>query len=147
MKTLLTFLIVFISLNTFAQDDKHERIKALKTAYITEALDLSSKEAQAFWPVYNKHSEVLHDLYKRERKEIKDELRDSENISEEKSSDLLETFLTIEEAKTGLRRKLVNNLKGVLSNKKILKLFKAEDDFRKKLIKEYRDRKKGQPQP
>lgn len=147
MKTLLTFLIVLISFSSFAQKDKHERIKALKTAFLTEALELSSKEAQAFWPIYNEHSDQLHDLYERERREVKDKLKSAENMSESTYETLLETHLTIDESKMSLRRTLVENLEGVISKKKVLKLFKAEDDFRKKLIKEYRDRKKNSPSP
>ena len=113
-----------------AQPDSKERIEALKTAYLTEQLELTSKEAQKFWPIYNAYSERLHDLYVREHKEVKDELRNcSDELSESKSAQLVETFISIEENKVKERRNLVKNLAPVISKKKTIKLFKAEDNF------------------
>ncbi|MEB8347550.1 hypothetical protein OO010_15985, partial [Flavobacteriaceae bacterium KMM 6898] len=49
-------LLLLITVVSFAQDrPDREKIKALKVAFITERLDLSSKEAQLFWPIYNEH--------------------------------------------------------------------------------------------
>jgi len=39
-----------------------------------------------------------------------------------------------------LRKKFVNSLKGVLPSVKIIKLKKAEDDFNRKLLQQYRDK-------
>ena len=41
------------------------------------------------------------------------------------------------------RKKFVNSLKGVLPAVKILKLKKAEEEFSKKLLQQYRDKKAG----
>ena len=54
MKRLLLILILTLSFNSFAQEkDRHERIKALKIAFITERLQFTEIEAQKFWPIYN----------------------------------------------------------------------------------------------
>ena len=37
-------------------------IKALKVAHITEKLDLTEKEAQQFWPIYNAYDEKMGTL-------------------------------------------------------------------------------------
>ena len=42
-----------------------------------------------------------------------------------------------------LKKKFVANLKGVISPVKILKLKKAEENFNRKLLKQYRDKKLG----
>ena len=51
-----------MSINSFAQKHDKEKIKALKVAHITEQLDLTAKEAQAFWPVYNANEEAHYKL-------------------------------------------------------------------------------------
>ena len=57
MKTItcIVFIISF-SIFSFAQPNR-DKIKTLKIAFITEKLDLSEKEAQQFWPVYNAFEE------------------------------------------------------------------------------------------
>ena len=60
MKRILLILTVLISAlpGLGAQDkgkkDCHDKWKAEKIAYLTAALDLTSAEAEKFWPVYNK---------------------------------------------------------------------------------------------
>ena len=60
MKRILLILTVLISAlpGLGAQDkgkkDCHDKWKAEKIAYLTDALDLTSAEAEKFWPVYNK---------------------------------------------------------------------------------------------
>ncbi len=39
-----------------------DKIKALKIAFITEKLNLSEKEAQQFWPIYNSYHEDMSNL-------------------------------------------------------------------------------------
>jgi hypothetical protein len=40
-----------------------------------------------------------------------------------------------------LKKKFISNLKGIISPIKILKLKKAEENFNRKLLQQYRDRK------
>ena len=42
--------------------EQQEKYEALKVAFLTEELSLSSKEAQAFWPVYNEMDEKLTEI-------------------------------------------------------------------------------------
>ena len=57
MKTITSIVfIISFSIFSFAQPNR-DKIKTLKIAFITEKLDLSEKEAQQFWPVYNAFEE------------------------------------------------------------------------------------------
>ena len=60
MKRLLTIcLLAAISLGSFAQDKEckkaqmHEKFQADKVAFLSQKMDLTVKEAEAFWPIYN----------------------------------------------------------------------------------------------
>ena len=60
MKNILILLILLISSNIYAQPpvkkaEMKEKIKSLKISFITENLELTSEEAQQFWPVYNNY--------------------------------------------------------------------------------------------
>ena len=96
MKRLLIAFLFFASVMQ-AQDGKHEKIKALKTAYITEQLGLTSEEAEKFWPIYNRYDEKFHDLRRKEKKEIFQKLKDGmENLSEAEANALIEKSILIE---------------------------------------------------
>ena len=55
----MVFLILVFSKEVSAQEGGKERIRAYKTAYITQELDLSSSEAEKFWPVYNEYDKKI----------------------------------------------------------------------------------------
>lgn len=118
-----------------------EKINSLKVAFITERLDLSSSEAEAFWPVYNDHEAKLDDLRKMERSEIRTKLRTVDDLSEKEADKLLQLAMKIESDKSKLNIEYFNKLNGIISSKKTILLMKAEEDFKRKLIKEYRNKR------
>ena len=139
MKNLLLIcFLLFTGLHLSAQDkDGHrERIKALKTAYITEGLSLSSKDAQKFWPIYNEFEEKRRNLYRREHADIDD----LQCISEEKAENMLQEYVNIEREDYLLQKKFFSDLRTIFTAKQIIQLKKVEDEFNRKLFKEYRER-------
>ena len=124
-----------------AQENHRERIKAYKTAYITQELDLSSKEAEKFWPVYNDYEKNLFSLrvlkVREERGRIKDQ-GGFENLSDKEAKEALKTLIQNDKEIIQIKEKLYQDLSDVLSPVKILKLHKAEMDFNKKLLSQYK---------
>ena len=142
MKALLALILSLITYVTFAQHDDHERIMALKTAYFTEKLEFDSSEAEKFWPIYNAYSNKINDLRHIDYNAIKKELSDFDKVSENRAGQLITTFMALEKKKLQLKNNLIDDLQGVISNKKTIKLFKVEDDFRRRLLEEYKGRKR-----
>ncbi len=146
MKKILLLYIVFISMSAVAQNGPRERMKAFKVAYITEKLSLSSKEAQQFWPVYNTHEETVEKLKAQERrliKGLKDANNGPEGLSDKQAGNFLDDYLRMEEQKSKAKKKLISDLKQIMSNKKILRLIKAESDFNKRILEKIRERRKN----
>ena len=144
MKKLLPIiLLLFVSFNIIAQDKNRERIKALKVSVITEKLDLTEKEAQQFWPIYNAHEKETSEIRFKEVKAIRKEIREhSDTMTDKKATDLLTILKKAEITMHNLRMEFANNLSGILSPKKIILLKIAEDDFKKKMFEELRKRRK-----
>lgn len=144
MKKLLPFiLLLFVSLSIAAQHKNRERIKALKASVITEKLDLTEKEAQQFWPIYNAHEKETSAIRFEEIKSIRIIGENIENMTDKKANELLKKLSKAENKMHKSRLEFANNLSGVLSPKKIILLKIAEDDFKKKMMAELRKRKKG----
>lgn len=131
--------LIFVSMS-FAQGGKREKIKALKTAFITTELSLTQQEAEKFWPIYNafedKQFELRHEKMKSYMKRMDSDL---DSMSEKEASSLLSQMESVEEETHQLRKKLVADLKSVISSHKIIKLKKAEEDFNRNLLKQYRE--------
>nr|WP_315258255.1 sensor of ECF-type sigma factor [uncultured Flavobacterium sp.] len=146
LKKILPILFLFLSFNFYAQNenfkDKKEQIRAMKVAFFTTELDLTSSEAEKFWPLYNtfddKQFELRHQKMKSYFKRMQGDNLDK--ISEKDATALLDLIQDNEDDLYSLRKKFMQNLKEVLPSIKILKLKKAEENFNRKLLQQYRDK-------
>jgi len=143
MKNILITILLFTGLTVFAQRSGKERIKAIKTAIITEKLDLSVAEAQQFWPVYNNFEKKLEELRKKERTTINQKLnqRSVDQLTDSQANEIIDTMIQLKEQELSFRKELVNNLRTFLPPQKIIKLKKAEDNFKKMLLQRLKQRK------
>jgi Spy/CpxP family protein refolding chaperone len=122
-------------------EEKKEQIRALKVGFITSELALTAEEAAKFWPLYNayddKQFEMRHQKMKSYRGRIEADLN---KMTEKEAANLLAQMESNEEEQYQIRKKFVTSLKGILPSVKIIKLKKAEDDFNKKLLEQYRNK-------
>ena len=145
MKRILIITIFILTSASYGFAQNNPRIKALKTAFITNSLDLSSKEAQQFWPVYNKYERTIHlekTLKMRQLTKKAINLGGMEQLSDNEANAILKDIIEIDFKVANAKKELYDNLMGIIPPKKIMKLFKAEQDFNKELLKQFRDRKK-----
>lgn len=150
IKNILSLLIVFISINAIAQDGqfmrkKREQIKTLKVAFITNELSLTPDESSKFWPLYNAFEDKQQEIRKQKLRGYADRM-DSESIdklSDKEATNLLAQMESTEDELYQAKKKFITSLKGIIPPIKILKLKKAEEDFNRKLLKQYRDKKLG----
>ncbi len=152
MKNLyLIISVFFISITTFGQrgpirerlQEKKEQIKALKVAFITTELNLTSDEAARFWPIFNAFEEKQQEIKRQKLRSILDRTEGNslDKLSEKDAASLLSQMENTEEELHQLKKKFVTNLKGVIPSVKILKLKKAEEEFNRKLLQQYREKR------
>lgn len=131
----VVFLLSAIVIN--AQETKKQKMEALKIAYITEKLELTTNEAEKFWPIYKEYQVNKKALRKNNKKNKPnvDEMNDLE----------IESFINekfeIEEKHLLLKKEFVEKIKHVLPMKKIAKLLKAEKSFRREVLKRLKEKK------
>lgn len=145
MKRLTLVLICMtLTLGAFAQGPHNngghknyfERIKAEKVAFITDKLDLSSEEAQVFWPVYNeywKESQKAHGATMKAFRETTPQK--GETISDAELEAKLDTYIKAASAEQKVLETYHPKFKKVLPLEKVAKLYQAEEAFRMKMIR------------
>ncbi|MGI9551474.1 MAG: hypothetical protein ACR2MT_09760 [Aurantibacter sp.] len=141
----LTVLVILLTSTVFYGQRRPDRdkIKSLKIAFITERLSLSSNEAEAFWPIYNEHEGNIEAIKRKERREIRGRLMDFDQLSEKEANNLLSDLIALEGEKHQLNVAFMERMSKAISAKKTFLLIKAEEDFKKRLLKEMRNRRKG----
>ena len=127
-------LALLFSLGLIAQGPVRDRIKTLKVAFITERLALTSAEAQDFWPIYNAHEDQVEKLRRKERQRFGSQLLFLDDLSESEAVQLLSEFKKLQVKKHQIEQTFITDLGNVLPAKKIILLFKSEEDFKKRLL-------------
>lgn len=148
IKKLVPIVLLFVSFNFYAQGEsmkeKKEQIKALKVAFFTTELDLTTNEAEKFWPIYNTFDDKQFELRHQKMRTYMRRMNDGslDKITEKEANTFLAQIEDTEEELFLLRKKFMQNVRTILPAVKIVKLKKAEEDFNRKLLQQYRN--KGQ---
>lgn len=123
--------------------EKQDQIKAIKVAFITNELNLTSNEAAKFWPIYNtfedKQLEVRKTKLKGSLHRMNDEQLD--NITENEATLILSQMESAEEDLFQLKKKFNLDIRAILPAAKILKLKKSEDNFNRKLLQQFKEKR------
>ena len=139
----VVFLLATTTLLFGQRRPDKEKIKALKVAYITEQLDLTSTEAQVFWPICNAHQERMEAFRNQERAEIYGKLRDMESLSDSEIEALFQDLVTLENDKHKVSQQFLKDIRKVISAKKTFLLLKTENGFKRRLLQQYRQKHGG----
>ncbi|MBC8265901.1 MAG: hypothetical protein H8E84_02955 [Flavobacteriales bacterium] len=137
MNTKTILIAMLCPLFLFSQnisDKKREKIEAQKVAFITTQLELTTKEAQVFWPLYNEFSDVmksLHDEKKQNRKDIK-------QMSDAEIAEMLNNNFIIEQKELDTKKEYNLKFQKILPTKKVATLYHAEMQFKRELLKKIR---------
>jgi hypothetical protein len=129
MKKIILILVMALGVSavSLAQEDdgakgNGSRIEALKIGYLTKKLNLSTEEAQKFWPIYNEYMGEI-------RKTRLDARQNGE------------AEIGTEEKLLNIRKKYNGEFGKALSSEKVNTFFKAEKEFGTVLQKELMERR------
>lgn len=133
---ILSVAILFCGFISTAQSDQREKIEAQRVAFITSELELTPSESEKFWPIYNQYEEN-----KKEDHDFRD--RKDKNMTEAQAEEMIAQVISHRESEIENTKKLVQDLQGVIPPTKILKLFRADKKFKRKLLGEIAKRRGG----
>lgn len=104
-----------------------EKIQADKKLLVATNMDLTEKEAQAFWPVYESYQKDLGLLNGRMLVLIQDFAKDYEAMTDEAAKKLLGEYLAIEGDRVKLRQSYLPKLRRALPEKKVARYIQIEN--------------------
>ena len=153
MKNIYGIIILLIFTSTlYGQKDSFQarldNLRAQKIAYITQRVELTPKEAEVFWPVYNELAIKKEDINKRRRKIIFELKNNWDNYSDNEKEALADEYINLKLEEAQLEVEYNDKFKQVLSIDKLLKLYQAETSFKNYLLNKIRHQNaKGAQRP
>ena len=142
MKQIILILFVCITTLSFSQTEtKNDKIETMKIAFLTNKLNLTAKEAQLFWPLYNEYNQKMDALRKAKKSEY-DEIKSKNGTPSDKEIAMYmeEVFLT-KQKELDLQKEYYSKYIKILTMKKVAQLYQAENQFKKELLRIIKDKK------
>jgi hypothetical protein len=136
-------LATFYAMNISAQNANRQRLDAYKIAFFTKRLNLTSQEAEKFWPVYNEFQDNKNKI-QLERQELNRNFNQNElNMSDGEMTEAGDRFIGLAVREAALAQEFHNKIKTILAPVKVLRLYQAENQYRLQLLKELQERREG----
>lgn len=116
--------------------DWKERIQSEKIAFMTMEIGLTPEEAQKFWPIYNEVSKeqdaTVAEVFK---SYMALEKALNEDKSDKEISKYFQSYLDAIEKQNEIAEASVDKYRKILPDKKVAKIFVAEEKFRRQNIR------------
>ena len=146
MKKGAAFLII---LTTFSislvrgQNPNMEKLNAYKIAFFTKKMDLSSQEAEKFWPLYNEFQDKKFHI-QQERVLLNRNFNQNGAVMTNKElTEDGDKYIALEVQEASLSQEYHNRFKEALPPAKIIRLYQAENQYKLQLLNELQNRKQG----
>jgi hypothetical protein len=148
MKKIIVFtLFSIIMVTAFAQphksrnEERWEKYRSEKIAFLTTNLELTPDEAQRFWPVYNQLEKERWESQKQRREMEEKVLEAEETMPDPMIKELTREFAGSMKKEADMLASYNEKFLTILPPRKVLKLYKSENEFRMYMIKKWRDKK------
>ena len=135
MKNIIPIALMFCCFSVAAQKKPtRERVDAMKIGFITERLSLTPNEAKVFWPVYDQYSDDLEKLRKSRRENISNARQNFDEMSDAELEKAVDNEIIFRQNELEVLKKYHPEFKKILPIKKVARLYRAEEDFKRRLL-------------
>lgn len=143
MKHFVAALIFFVlPTMLWAQRPKTGEIENLKIAFFTNKLDLSPEEARVFWPIYNEMQAEQSSLRKERMQQVISfkKVDEIDNLTDSEVQKLISSEFQFKQRELNIEKRYYNKFRAALPIKTVGKYYRAQEAFKRELLKKYRGR-------
>jgi hypothetical protein len=151
-KTVMVILIMLMVplIRVSAQARNFERLNAYKIGFFTKRLNLTSQEAEKFWPVYNEYQKQKNLIQQEKVSLIRNFNQNESTLSDLQLTETGDKLVACIVQESALAVTFHKKLKEVLPPAKVIRFYQAENQYKAQLLKELQGRQQQQrpiPQP
>ena len=147
VKRAILFLLIVSAIPSSkisGQNPGFERLNAYKVGFFTKKLNLTSEEAEKFWPVYNVFQEKKNEIQRERILLNRNTLQNFSNLSEKELTEAGDKLISFQMKESDLALEYHKKFKEILPPVKVIRLYQAENQYRMQLLNELKERKPAQ---
>lgn len=123
------------------RNQRYQKIQSAKIAFFTAELELTPKEAEEFWPVYNQYWKERETVIRRVQgtlRNVNRSLKGEQAMTDAEIKNQLEIYISGSSEEGAIHKGYFEKFLKILPPKKVAKLYVAEEEFRMKMIHQLR---------
>ncbi len=120
---------------------RYQQIQSAKIAFFTAELELTPKEAEDFWPLYNEYWKARENANLQSfhaLRSINKLLCEDEKVKDSQLKQLMDAYLSGSLAEGEINKEYYQKFIKIFPIKKVAKMYTAEENFRIKMIHQLR---------
>jgi hypothetical protein len=151
MKRGIVYLLLFLLIpasRIAAQNPNLEKLNSFKIGFFTKRLNLTSQEAEKFWPVYNEYQKQKDVLQLEKRGLIRDFNLNESTLSDNQLTEIGDKLAGYIVQESSVAMAFHKKLKEVLPPAKVIRFYQAENQYKIQLLNELQGiRQQQNPNP
>jgi hypothetical protein len=141
---ILLIMLMFPVIRSAAQNPNLEKLNNYKIGFLTKKLNLSSEEAEKFWPVYNEY-QGQRNLIQLEKLKLNRNFNLNEStLSDNQLEEMGDKYVDCLVQESALAVTFHKKLKEVLPPVKVIRYYQAENQYKVQLLNELQSAKQQQ---
>jgi hypothetical protein len=136
--------IVFASIGLSGQTPALDKLNAYKVGFFTKRLNLTSQEAEKFWPVYNEYQKQKNLIQVEKGSLIRNFNQNENTLSDNQISEIGDKLVAAIVQESALQVTFHKKLKEVLPPAKVIRFYQAENQYKAQLLNELQGIKQQQ---
>ena len=116
--------------NPMSMTDLRQQLRGDRRAVVEHNLQLTPKEAQKFWPLYDKYQRDLERVLRRQNRAMNDYIAAESSMTDANAKRIAREILITEEDETALTQKHMKAVAKVLPAKKAVRYMQVENKIR-----------------
>jgi hypothetical protein len=147
-RIVICFLIILVVpvIKLSAQNTNLEKLNDYKIGFFTKKLNLTSQEAEKFWPVYNDYQGQRNQVQIEKLKLNRNFNLNESTLSDKQLGEMGDKYINCLVQESDLAVAFHKKLKEVLPPVKVIRYYQAENQYKIQLLNELRDVKQQQRQ-
>ncbi|MCX6252999.1 MAG: hypothetical protein NTV31_00805 [Bacteroidia bacterium] len=132
----LLILLMLPVIRSAAQNPNLEKLNAYKIGFFTKRLNLTSQEAEKFWPVYNKYQKQKTLIQQEKVTLIRNFNQNESTLSNNQLAEIGDKLVACIVQESSLAVTFHGKLKEVLPPAKVIRFYQAESQYKAQLLNE-----------
>ena len=133
---LLLILLTFPVSKINAQNTSLEKLNAFKIGFFTRRLDLTTAEAEKFWPAYNEYQDKRNSILLEKASVIRNYTRNKGSLTDKQVTEMGDRIMNLISDESTLAVDFHKKLKEILSPGKVILFYQVENQYKAALLNE-----------